>query len=212
MSEHDLPAASEAAPAEAAAAAPDVKRRRVAPIVALTVAAVLAGLFWVLAASDSGPVDKAGILDSPQIGRAAPSVRGTTLAGEPFDLSRRKGSWVVLNFFWSGCLPCKAEHPQLVEFVDQQATFADGAEFYTIAQDIDNEADIRAFFEQRGGDWPVLKDENGSIFVSFGVSQVPETFIIDPSGVVRLRWAGEVDAITLSQLVQEQRLLYEAGE
>ena len=172
---------------------------------------MLAGLFWVLAASDSGPVDKAGILDSPQIGRAAPSVRGTTLDGEPFDLSRRKGSWVVLNFFWSGCLPCKAEHPQLVEFVDQQATFADGAEFYTIAQDIDSEADIRAFFEQRGGDWPVLKDENGSIFVSFGVSQVPETFIIDPSGVVRLRWAGEVDAITLSQLVQEQRLLYEAG-
>ncbi len=190
---------------------PPVARRRLAPIIALVVAAVLGGLFWVLASSDSGPTDKAGVIDSPQIGRPAPSVRGTTLDGDPFDLSRRKGSWVVVNFFWSGCVPCKAEHPQLVEFVAQQATFADGAEFYTIAQDIDKVADIREFFAQRGGDWPVLRDENGSIFVSFGVAQVPETFIIDPNGVVRVRWAGEVDAITLSQLVQEQRLAFEAA-
>ena len=188
-----------------------VARRRYAPIIALVVAAVLGGLFWVLATSDSGPTDKAGVIDSPQVGRPAPSVRGETLDGEPFDLSRRKGSWVVLNFFWSGCLPCKAEHPQLVEFVAQQATFADGAEFYTIAQDIDKVADIRDFFAQRGGDWPVLRDENGAIFVSFGVAQVPETFIIDPNGIVRVRWAGEIDAITLSQLVQQQRLLFEAA-
>lgn len=209
MSEQDLPAAPEAAPAEPPAAP---KRRRIAPIVSLVVAAVLAGLFWVLASSDSGTVDKAGVVESPQVGHAAPSVRAATLDGEPFDLARRKGSWVVLNFFWSQCVPCKAEHPQLVEFVQQQATFDDGAELYTIAQEGDSTSDIRAFFEQRGGDWPILQDENGSIFVSFGVSQMPETFIIDPSGVVRVRWAGEIDAITLSQLVQEQRLLYEAGE
>ncbi|MEQ1701767.1 MAG: TlpA disulfide reductase family protein [Ilumatobacteraceae bacterium] len=205
MSEPELPPAPHAAP-------PATSRRRVAPIVALTVAAVLAGLFWVLASSDSGTVDKAGVVASPQVGHVAPSVRGTTLAGAPFDLSRRKGSWVVLNFFWSQCNPCKAEHPQLVEFVAQQATFADGAELYTIAQEGDSTSDILDFFEQRGGDWPILQDDNGSIFVSFGVSQMPETFIIDPSGVVRLRWAGEIDAITLSQLVQEQRLLYEAGQ
>ena len=38
-----------------------------------------------------------------------------------------------------------------------------------------------------------------------------ETFIVDPDGVVRVRWAGQVDAITLSQLVQQQRDLYEAS-
>lgn len=206
MSEHELPSAPEAVPPAA------TKRRRVAPIISLVVAAVLAGLFWVLAASDSGTVDKTGVIGSPQVGRPAPSVRATTLDGESFDLSRRKGSWVVLNFFWSQCVPCKAEHPQLLEFVAQQAMFPDGAEFYTIAQEGDSASDIRTFFEQRGGDWPILQDENGSIFVSFGVSQMPETFIVDPSGVVRVRWAGEIDAITLSQLVQEQRVLYEAGQ
>ena len=36
----------------------------------------------------------------------------TTLDDESFDLARRKGSWVVLNFFNSTCVPCVAEHPE----------------------------------------------------------------------------------------------------
>lgn len=126
-------------------------RRRIAPIIVLAVAAVLAGLFWVLAVSRSGTADELGVVDSPLIGRPAPSLRGTTIDGEPFDLARRKGSWVVLNFFQSDCVPCKAEHPELVKFVEQQATFDNGAELYTIAQDIDSEADVRVLRRARRG-------------------------------------------------------------
>jgi cytochrome c biogenesis protein CcmG/thiol:disulfide interchange protein DsbE len=145
------------------------------------------------------------------IGRPAPRVVSTTLDDQPFDLSRRKGSWVVLNFFDPTCVPCVDEHPELITFDEQQSGIPDGAELYTIAQDIDSEADVRAFFDERGGAWPALRDEDGLVYVSFGVSQVPETFIVDPDGVVRVRWAGQVDAITLSQLVQQQRDLYEAS-
>lgn len=183
-------------------------RRRIAPIIVLVVAAVLGGLFWVLAGSDSGIDDTTGLVASPLIGRPAPSVRSTTLDGEPFDLARRKGSWVVVNFFQSECAPCKAEHADLLKFVEQQATFEGGAEFYSIVQPPNSDADIRKFFAERGGDWPVIHDDDGAINVAFGVSQVPETFIIDPSGIVRVRWAGQIDAITLSQLVQQQRDLY----
>ena len=186
----------------------EVNRRRVAPMIVLVVAAVLGGLFWVLAASDSGSPSEVGLIDSPLIGRPAPAVRSTTIDDEPFDLARRKGSWVVVNFFNSTCVPCKAEHPALLEFVAQQATFDDGAEFYTFVQPPDNDEDIRAFFAQRGGDWPVVRDDDGRINVAFGVSQVPETFVIDPDGVVRVRWAGEIDANTLSLLVQQQRATY----
>lgn len=199
---------SPAATKEQAPGGDGPSRRRIAPFVVLAVAAVIAGLFWVLAVSDSGTTDDAGLVDSPLIGRPAPALRGTTVDGEPFDLARRKGSWVVLNFFQSDCVPCKAEHPELVTFVQQQRTFDDGAEFYTIAQDIDSDDDIRAFFAERGGSWPALRDEDGSVYVSFGVSQVPETFVIDPDGVVRVRWAGEIDANTLSLLVQQQRATY----
>lgn len=186
----------------------EVSRRRVAPIVVLVVAAVLAGLFWVLAGSKAEN-DKSGIINSHLLGKPAPSVRSTTLDDEPFDLSRRKGSWVVLNFFNSTCVPCIAEHPELVRFVEQQdALGADGAELYTILQFGDRIQDVREFFDSREGDWPIVRDDDGGINVSFGVAQVPETFIIDPDGVVRLRWAGQIDAATLTSLLREQQMAY----
>lgn len=184
-------------------------RRRVAPIVALLAAVVLGGLFWVLAGSESGASDEQGLIDSPLLGRPAPAVRSTTVDDEAFDLARRKGSWVVVNFFNSTCVPCRAEHPELLAFVAQQARLgAAGAEFYSIVQPPNSDDDIRRFFTERGGDWPVVRDEDGTVNVAFGVSQVPETFIIDPDGIVRVRWAGVIDATTLALLVQRERDLW----
>jgi len=205
MSEPALPAA----PADPAGS--DPSRRRVAPIIALVVAAVLGGLFWVLASSKSGVDDKVGIVDSPLLDRPAPAVRGTTIADQPFDLARRKGSWVVVNFFNTTCGPCIAEQGELVKFVEQQSSFADGAEFYSIVNPPNSDAEVAVFFAERGGTWPVVRDDTGAFSVAFGVAQVPETFIIDPDGVVRLRWSGELNADTLSNLVQQERDAYNAG-
>ena len=186
------------------------RRRRRAPAIALVVAIVMAGLFWVLA-KGGNESDEAGIIGSHLLDKPAPSVRSTTLEGDSFDLARRKGSWVVLNFFNSTCVPCKAEHPALMEFTEQQASLgSDGAEFYTVLQYDDDVDDVRAFFDERGGDWPIIRDDDGRINVAFGVAQVPETFIIDPDGVVRLRWAGQIDASTLALLVQRERDEYGA--
>ena len=55
------------------------------------------------------------VADSPLIGRPAPEATGTLDDGTSFDLSRRKGSWVVLNFFDPTCVPCIQEHPELVD-------------------------------------------------------------------------------------------------
>lgn len=195
--------------ADDTAAASRSMRRRVAPLVVLVVALVMGGLFWVLASSRSGDADEGGIVDSHLLGEPAPAVRTTTIDGQPFDLARRKGSWVVLNFFNSTCVPCKAEHPELVEFDQlQQSLGSNGAELYTVVQLDDDLNRVRDFFAERGGDWPVITDSDGQAFVSFGVAQVPETFIIDPDGVVRLRWAGPIDAATLSQLVERERVAY----
>lgn len=200
-----MPDQESAAPTEAMTPS---ARRRIAPIIVLVVAAVMGGLFWVLASSSSTPADEVGLIESPLIGRAAPAVLSSTYDDETFDLSRRKGSWVIINFFNSRCVPCIAEHPELLKFVEQQATFPDGAEFYSFVQPPDDDHDVRAFFAERGGDWPIIRDDDGRITVAFGVSQVPETFIIDPDGVVRVRWAGEINSEILSQLVQQQRALY----
>ena len=203
MSEQELPAAP------TAAAAPG--RRKIAPIIALVVAAVLGGLFWVLASSKSGVEDKVGVVGSPLLGKPAPAVRGTTFDDQTFDLARRKGSWVVINFFNTDCVGCIAEHGELVKFTEQQAAFDDGAELYSIDQPFDTEAKVKVFFAERGGTWPVIRDDVGAFSVAFGVAQLPETFIIDPDGIVRLRWAGSITADVLSNLVQQERDAYNAG-
>ena len=100
------------------------RRPRIAPFVALAVALVLAALFVVLAGSEPGRSDT---IESFLIDRPAPEVVSTTLGDQPFDLSRRKGSWVVLNFFDPTCIPCINEHPELVRFDEQQRRIVDGA-------------------------------------------------------------------------------------
>jgi cytochrome c biogenesis protein CcmG/thiol:disulfide interchange protein DsbE len=162
--------------------------RKIAPKVAL-VAAILAVAFIVVLviASPESQTDA----DSPLLGNPAPAVVTTTIENETFDLARRKGSWVVLNFFNSTCVPCRAEHPELLAFADAQAKSAQPAELYTVIND-DSDGAVKAYFDEHGGSWPKLRDDNGTIAVAFGVARVPETWIVDPNGFVRLRIAGKL--------------------
>ena len=162
--------------------------RKIAPKVAL-VAAVLAVAFIVVLviASPESQTDA----NSPLLGNPAPAVVTTTIENETFDLARRKGSWVVLNFFNSTCVPCRAEHPELLAFADAQAKSPQPAELYTVIND-DSDGAVKAYFDEHGGSWPKLRDDNGTIAVAFGVARVPETWIIDPNGFVRLRIAGKL--------------------
>ncbi|MGD9704227.1 MAG: TlpA family protein disulfide reductase [Acidimicrobiia bacterium] len=165
--------------------------RRLAPFVALAAAGVFAIFFVILAGSDTRTNQSDP--DTPLLGKAAPLIVGDTLDGGTFDLSRRRGSWVVLNFFQSSCAPCKAEHPELVQFAADQAGLADGAELVTVVWR-DNAAAVQAFFDENGGgDWPVVLDDAG-VAVAYGVAKVPETWIVDPAGRIRVHYVGEITA------------------
>lgn len=175
--------------------------RRVAPLIAGAVALIIAVLFAVLLLAEPSSDSAETVL----LDRAAPTVIGEYGDGTPFELSRRRGSWVVLNFFTSTCIPCRNEHPELIKFVEQQRGLGiDGAEFYTVVQN-DDPDDVAAFFEEFGGDWPVIFDVDYSFQNGFGVAQVPETWIIDPNGVVRGRVISEVSAEFLSTSIQTLR-------
>ena len=175
--------------------------RKIAPRVAI-VAAVLAVAFIVvlIVASPDSQTDA----ESPLLGNPAPAIVTTTIEDQTFDLARRKGSWVVLNFFNSTCVPCRNEHPELVAFAEDQAGLADGAELFTVVNDDTDEA-VSAFFEEKGGDWDKVRDPDGAIAVAFGVAKVPETWVIDPTGFVRMRVAGEVTASLLASRIASMR-------
>jgi cytochrome c biogenesis protein CcmG/thiol:disulfide interchange protein DsbE len=201
MSDTDVRPDTAPEPDAGAGAVVAARPRRVAPFVALAVALVLGGLFVVLAVNNPGSPD---VAEPYLLNRPAPRVVSTTLDGDPFDLSRRKGSWVVLNFFDPTCVPCVQEHPELIKLFEQQLTITDGAELYTIVNRGSDES-VQAFFDENGGDWPVVRDPDGQASVDFGVAQVPETWIVDPDGIVRVRYPGRVSAEQVATQLQALR-------
>ena len=185
---------------------PRSRSRRLAPLVVGVVAVVMVGLIVMLAGAS--PDDGGTSADSPLIGRPAPEATGTLDDGTSFDLSRRKGSWVVLNFFDPECVPCIREHPELVTFSEDQATLGtDGAELYSVITR-GEKGEIDAFFDENGGDWPAIYSEADEFPVAFGVAQVPETWIIDPSGIVQLRLISMVTADQLNSILRQYREQY----
>jgi cytochrome c biogenesis protein CcmG, thiol:disulfide interchange protein DsbE len=176
------------------------RRRPLAPLVALGVAAVMVVVMvaFVIATRGGGSGDSA---ETELMNRPAPPVVAETITGEPFDLAARRGSWVVVNFFATWCPPCVAEHPELLRFSRAQQE-AGGAELVTVINNDDPE-NVRAFFAENGGleEWPVVDDPQGDVYVDFGVSKVPETWIIDPDGVVRGRIIATVTADSLTRIL-----------
>ena len=99
-----------------------------------------------------------------------------------------RASWVVLNFFQSSCVPVPAGASRAgARSPSSRRRSAPTAPSCTRSSTTTTRGNVEAFFDADGGDWPVVYDDDGSIAVAFGVSKVPETWIIDPSGVVRGR-------------------------
>lgn len=169
--------------------APVIVRSRLGGRSALAIAAIVGivvAMLVVLLSTREPATDR--VQDSRLIGQVAPTVVGETLDGERLDLGDYRGRWVVLNFMASWCVPCRTEHPELVRFDEAHRERGDAV---LVGVTFDNQADdARAFFAQRGGDWPVIDDPENSIGVAFGVLAPPETFLITPTGEVAYRIVG----------------------
>ncbi len=140
-----------------------------------------------------------GIEVSPAVGRVVPDIEGISLAGEPFDIDALRGQWVVVNLFATWCVPCQVEHPELVAFDEEHSALGDASLVSVVFADDDDA--VRAFFEERGGDWPVLGQEYSPVIVAFGATAVPETFLVAPSGIVVERILGGVTNAQLNSLI-----------
>ena len=170
--------------------------RRIAPVAVVAVAVVLAALVALLATRDPSG-ERAH--QSPLFGRLAPPTEGRTLDGAEVSLDDLRGRWVVVNFFASWCTPCRIEHPELQAFHEAHRATGDAA---VLGVTYDNDADdARAFFEERGGGWPVIDDPDNSIGVAYGVAKVPETFVVAPNGTVVHRFAGGVTRADLEEVL-----------
>jgi cytochrome c biogenesis protein CcmG, thiol:disulfide interchange protein DsbE len=173
-------------------------RGRLAAWVAAPVLVVMLGFIVVLGTSEPAADRETG---SPLLGRQAPPIEGRTVDGSTFDLADHSGGFVLVNMFATWCTPCIREHPELVEF---QRRHPDDATVVSVVFD-DSEDNVRRFFEENGGDWPVVTDPDGRIALSYAVARVPESYLIAPDGTVVTKLAGGVTADGLDRLLTQAR-------
>lgn len=127
-------------------------------------------------------------LPSAREGQAVPALRLTQLGETPlFDEAMLRAPGVKLVNIWaSWCAPCRIEHPVLMDIA------AGGVPVYGINYK-DDPAKALAFLAELGNPYAALgADAAGRTAIDWGAYGVPETFVIDGSGTVRLRFAGPI--------------------
>lgn len=157
-------------------------------VVALLVVADLVGAMRGRADEDGG---------GPLVGRAAPVLAGTTLAGRSY--TWRPGAVTVVNIWASWCGPCRDEVPLIADFARRWSSR--GVRVVTV-DSRDGVDPAREFLRDvRARSLLAVHDPRGRIAVSWGATGIPETFVVDRRGVIRAHRIGEVDATWLTDEV-----------
>lgn len=142
-----------------------------------------------------------GLVPSPLIGEPAPEFALPTLDGaSTISLSGLEGDIVVVNFFASWCLQCRAEHDDLV--ATAEAFSEQGVSFVQIAYQ-ESPAQTLAYLDEAGvsATTRYLADPGSRTAIAYGVFGIPETFFIDADGIVVGKLVGESNAMILGATI-----------
>jgi cytochrome c biogenesis protein CcmG, thiol:disulfide interchange protein DsbE len=161
------------------------------------VAGLLALLIWKVAHDSGGGA--ASKIDHGKIA-AAPSFKLNRLDGRgDLSLAALRGKPVVLNFWASWCYPCNQEAGTLEAAAQHWAGKAT-----VVGVDVrDATGDARKFLRQHGISYPVVHDNHDSMWPSYGLTGLPETFFVDPRGRVVGHVAGQISAADLRRGIRE---------
>lgn len=168
---------------------------RLARNAAIVVGLVMVALIALLATRGSSKP-----ISSQIIGQAAPDFSGVTLDGSTFRMASHRGEWVVVNFFATWCTPCRLEDPQIQQFVESHRT--DPVQVISVAFSDDADS-IRDYWVDERNTWPVIASDTGLIALDYGVTKVPESYMVAPSGLVIAGFFGGVTAAGLDKVISD---------
>jgi len=122
-----------------------------------------------------------------EIGKPMPDFTLKDAAGKEWQLSSLRGKVVLVNFWATWCQPCRDELPSLVALNKTMA----GKEFQMLAVAFNDDVDMADSFAKRyGGTFPVLGNPPEDLIKAYMITGVPETFIVDPQGILRYKLIG----------------------
>lgn len=174
-----------------------VPRSRLVLYSSIAVALVVAILIALLASSK--PVTP-GTTGSPLVGKQAPPVTGPALSGSgQYALASYSGKWVLINFSASWCVPCRQETPQLVQFADEHSTRGD-AVILAVSFDPTDKSNLAAFLRSNHATWPAVDDPQAQ--VAYGVTGIPESYLVAPNGIVAAKFIGGVTSTELDSFIK----------
>ena len=135
-------------------------------------------------------------LPSVLIGKPAPlfdlgPIEGLVINGKPVPgfkvADLKKGQVSIVNFWASWCVPCRQEHPQLIELGKMSG-------FQLIGVNYKNKPDEAArFLHQLGSPYAAIgSDVSGRVGIEWGVVGLPETYIVDGKGIIRYKFIGPI--------------------
>lgn len=173
--------------------AAEARRRAIATVAWLTITLLVlfaAGLtMW-----GSGHGATVRSTARPLAGQPAPGFAIALLDGSTFRLSEQRGQVLVVNFWATWCPPCEDELPDL------QATWeeyqAQGVTLIGIAYQ-DQEGAVQEYVDRYSLTYPVGLDPEARVSTAYGITGVPETFVVDADGQVAYVHIGPVNAAQL---------------
>jgi cytochrome c biogenesis protein CcmG/thiol:disulfide interchange protein DsbE len=133
-------------------------------------------------------------------------------ADKTFSPADMKGRVWLLNVWSSWCVSCRAEHPVLVDFAQQSNLPIVGLSYKEVRGDseidagklsADDELKLtrsrsNVWLAQRGNPYTLVAlDVDGRVGIDYGVYGVPETYVIDKAGIIRMKHTGPISSESL---------------
>ena len=167
-----------------------LQRRAVVAAAGLVLLALLAVLAF--AVLRGRPAEPAGISGQ------APPFALASFDGSRFDLPDHRGP--VFIYFWaSWCVPCEAEAPIIQRLWAEQ--YRDRGYAFVGVNMWDSDKDARAFADRYHLTFPVGRDEDGKIYLAYGVENLPMAFFVRPGLQIERRYLGQLDETELRDML-----------